>query len=516
MKLSLIQKIAIPFVCLAVVISIAFGSVYWITERQLLALVDTREQLKQTESDINQLAADIQSGILSSDESYFISVAKNSINVESRIARLERIEPEIMQGLLNQYHEFFSGMVAVSSVFLEQRYDEGQARLIELVQLRESIGDTVERATEALNERYRAILQFLNQVMLMAIILMLFVLAGVLWFIKLIMKPIYQMRSMMQHIASGAGDLTQRLEINSRDEIGDIANAFNKMMSSLRELIRDVQQACTQIAAAAEQQTQVSKQTVEYASLQRSQAEQAAVAVHEMAATSQDVSGNTQLAADAARNGQETVDAGRQLVLKEMDSIRNLADQIEHAASVIRELDGQSQQIGGVLQVIRDIADQTNLLALNAAIEAARAGDLGRGFAVVADEVRNLANRTQLATVDIEKTVDILQKGASDAVAVMALQQDEAHKDAKMAEKVIAALDGIQQAIQQITDMNIQVSSAAEEQTAVAEEIDHNVSKINEGIHEIATGSTQVAEASESLAILAENLDVKVRQFKTE
>lgn len=515
MKLSLIQKIAIPFILLAVVISGAFFAVYWLTERQLLVVAETREALKQTEVDIQRLAVDLQSGILSSDEGYFISAAANSVQIENQLRSLRQQEPEIMQGLLSQYHDYYAGMVAVSSVFLEQRLEEGQARLQELTRSRDAISRQVDSVSSELNQRYQQSIAFLNRMMVSAVVLMLLVLVGVLWFVKLIMSPVYQMRRMMQQIAEGAGDLTQALPEQSSDEMGDIARAFNRMMASLRRLVIDVQQACQQIATAAEQQSQVSQQTLQLASQQREQAEQAAVAVHEMASTSQDVSGNTQAAAEAACEGQQTTKSGRELVLAEMGAIHDLADEIERAAGVIRQLDTHSQEIGGVLQVIRDIADQTNLLALNAAIEAARAGDMGRGFAVVADEVRNLATRTQLATVDIEKTVEILQKGAADAVEVMAKQQKEAHKDAQMAEKVIAALDAIGEAIQRITDMNIQVSSATEEQSAVAEEIDRNVSAINQGIHDIAAGTDQTTQASQSLAQLAEELNNKVRQFKT-
>lgn len=514
MKMTLIKKIALPFSLLAVIILAVFSSVYWLLDRQLLELVDTRDRMNQVESRIERLTADLQSGILALENDYFIAAAHQSLMIEQELRLLQIQEPLLVQPLAEAYPVFYAGMVSVSSLFLENRLQEGQVRLAELRQQRLQMSETIHRINDQLSERYASSVALLNGVMVSASLVMLLVLVAVLWLVKKLIAPVYQMRHMMQQIAEGAGDLTQTLPVNTSDEIGDIARAFNQMMQTLRSLISDVQGATHQIASAAEQQSQVTERSMQLVNEQRSQAEQVAAAVHEMAAASHQVSQNTVSATEAAHEGRASAERGEGVVRQEMGAIHQLAEEIEQAAGVIRELDHHSQEIGSVLQVIRDIAEQTNLLALNAAIEAARAGEQGRGFAVVADEVRNLANRTQEATKDIERTVDILQKGAAQAVEVMTRQQKEAHKDARMAEKVIAALGDINAAIQRIEDMNVQVSSAAEEQSAVAEEIDQNVTLINQGVQEIAAGAEQSTQASQSLAQLAEGLRTLVGRFR--
>ena len=514
MKMTLIKKIALPFSLLAVLLLGVFAGIYWLLERQLFELVETREQMNRVEIQVERLTADLQSGILSLDNSYFISAARTSLDIEADLLHLSQREPALILGLRDEYYAFYSGMVSVSSVFLEQRLQEGQQRLAELRQARERISRNANEVNMALGVRYQESVALINAVMIGASIIMLVVLIAVLMLVRLLIAPIAKMRSMMQAIAEGAGDLTQTLPVNSRDEIGEIAESFNRMMASLRTLIADVQSATNQIASAAEEQSQVTARTMVVINEQRSQAEQVAAAVHQMSAASHEVSDHTLAATNAAHQGHDSAESGRKLVVTEMEAIHDLAEEIEKAADVIRELDKHSSDIGMVLQVIRGIAEQTNLLALNAAIEAARAGEQGRGFAVVADEVRTLANRTQEATKDIAHTVEVLQRGASDAVSVMAHQQQEADKDVTMSEKVIAALDEIEGSIRHIEDMNIQVSSASEEQSAVAEEIDKNVTHINEGLQEIAAGAEQSTQASQSLAKLAEGLREMVGRFR--
>jgi methyl-accepting chemotaxis protein len=199
---------------------------------------------------------------------------------------------------------------------------------------------------------------------------------------------------------------------------------------------------------------------------------------------------------------------------KVINAIGDLAKEVEKAAGVIQQLEGESKNIGSVLDVIKSIAEQTNLLALNAAIEAARAGEQGRGFAVVADEVRTLAGRTQESTSEIEEMITRLQSGANNAVKVMEEGKDMTQVGVEQAASAGEALQTINEAVTKISDMNTQIASAAEEQSAVTEEINRSIVNINQVAEQSATGAGHVASASDDLARLAEQLKGLVENFK--
>ncbi|MEC7644081.1 MAG: methyl-accepting chemotaxis protein, partial [Pseudomonadota bacterium] len=185
------------------------------------------------------------------------------------------------------------------------------------------------------------------------------------------------------------------------------------------------------------------------------------------------------------------------------------------AGAVIVELSDNTAEIDKVLEVIEGIADQTNLLALNAAIEAARAGEHGRGFSVVADEVRALANRTQESTQSIQQLIETMRSSASQAVDVMQRGQEQAGNSVEQARRAGKSLDTVNHVVKQMTDMNAQIATAAEEQSSVAEEINQNFHKITEATEETAAGSEQVSESSRQLNELARNLSERVKRFKT-
>lgn len=197
-----------------------------------------------------------------------------------------------------------------------------------------------------------------------------------------------------------------------------------------------------------------------------------------------------------------------------LKTIEALAQEVENSAQVISRLSEDSTQIGSVLDVIRGIAEQTNLLALNAAIEAARAGDQGRGFAVVADEVRTLASRTQASTLEIQSMIERLQTDASNAVKAMQQGQVQAQQGLSQAAQAENALQTISQSVTRINDMNIQIATAAEEQSSVAEEINRNIVNISQSADATAEGAKQTASAGDELAKLAARLQNLVGQFK--
>ncbi len=277
--------------------------------------------------------------------------------------------------------------------------------------------------------------------------------------------------------------------------VGRIGDASNRLSEHTRGLLKDIESS--------------NVLTVE----QQAETDQIATAVNQMAASIQEVASNAQHAADAAGRADTETASGQRLVAHTSQSITALEGEIRQAAQVIHELEGQSNEISKVLDVIRGIAEQTNLLALNAAIEAARAGELGRGFAVVADEVRSLAARTQQSTTDIQSMISALQERAQSAVTVMEQSSRQAHTSVAHAEEAATALDGIGQRVNEITDMNVQIATAAEQQGAVSEDINRSINNIRDAADtNVQTGQNNL-QSAKSVAQLTSALSELAKQF---
>lgn len=330
---------------------------------------------------------------------------------------------------------------------------------------------------------------------------------------RTIIKPLHTLRSTLVRVAEDS-DLTLSVSLHSRDEIGAAADAFNRMMQSIRAMIERISASASRVANASERLSAVSDHSNQVVVRQMTETEQVATAINEMAATVQEVSHNATVASQSTQDADRQASKGNRIVAQVGTSIRDLADEVAQTAEVIHALEMESDNIGAVLDVIKGIAEQTNLLALNAAIEAARAGEQGRGFAVVADEVRTLASRTQQSTLEIEEMIERLQGGAKNAVQAMGRGQEKASTTVENAEQAGTALVEITSAVSSITDMNTQIASAAEQQGAVAEEINRNINTIKEISEETAAGAQQTASASEELAGLASELQQQMRMFK--
>jgi len=336
------------------------------------------------------------------------------------------------------------------------------------------------------------------------------------WIIShLISRPLRMAVNTMNDIAAGGGNLACQLHVDGRDEIGQLCLAFNRFVEKIRAIVSQVSGATAQLAAAAEQMSHISSSANTGVQRQQQETEQVAAAMNQMAATAQEMAQNAGLAADSAAQADTQAAGGRQVVAQTVDAIDNLARAVEQAAEVIHQLEDDSDSIGTVVDVIRGIAEQTNLLALNAAIEAARAGEQGRGFAVVADEVRTLASRTQQSTAEIKAIIEKLQKGASDAVAMMTKGRVQANASVEQAARAGAALAEITASVDNITDMNRHIADAAAQQEQVAEEINRNIANITQVAEQTAEGTRQLAVSSTQLAQLAEQLQGLVGQFKT-
>ncbi|MCO4015139.1 methyl-accepting chemotaxis protein [Pseudomonas aeruginosa] len=327
-------------------------------------------------------------------------------------------------------------------------------------------------------------------------------------------RPILGVAHMLRDIASGEGDLTQRLPHTGRDELGELAGWFNRFLDKLQPIIRDVKVSVRDARSTADQSAAISSQTSAGMQQQFREIDQVATASHEMTATAQDVARSAAQAADAARGADQATRDGLALIDRTTQSIDSLAANLTSAMGQVEQLASSSEEIGSVLEVIRAIAEQTNLLALNAAIEAARAGDAGRGFAVVADEVRNLARRTQDSVEQIRGVIEGLQQGTRDVVDAMHGSHRQAQGSVEQVDEAVAALQRIGEAVTVINDMNLQIASAAEEQSSVAEEINRNVAAIRDVTESLSSQAEESAQVSQSLNRMANHQQGLMEQFK--
>ncbi len=310
------------------------------------------------------------------------------------------------------------------------------------------------------------------------------------------------------------GNLSYKFSMEGKDEFAWMCWEYSQCRKNFSKLVQEILGSSGQLAAAAEELSAITEQSTAGVMRQQGETEQVATAMNEMSATVTEVARNAANAATAAQEADSQAKDGNGVVSTTIDTIHNLASEVERTAGVIENLKEDSISIGTVLDVIRDIAEQTNLLALNAAIEAARAGEQGRGFAVVADEVRTLASRTQQSTQEINDMIERLQNGANEAVNVMQAGREKAEVSVEQAGKAGEALTAITQVVDNIKSMNMQIASAAEEQSATAEEINRNIVNISEIAQETSSGSRETANASDELARLASDLQSQVGKFK--
>jgi len=310
------------------------------------------------------------------------------------------------------------------------------------------------------------------------------------------------------------GDVSARIELTGKDEMSDIGHGFNQMAEQVESLIRETVSVASQLASAAERVAVVSRESAENVERQRGETDQVATAMNQMSATVQEVASGASHAAEAANQANTEAGKGSEVVNHTVSAIEQLAGAVNGANEVIQEVASDSENIGSVLDVIKTIAEQTNLLALNAAIEAARAGEQGRGFAVVADEVRTLASRTQESTEEIEQMISRLQSGAGKAVTTMEQGQAQAQAGVEKAREASDALHSISSAVATINDLNTQIASAAEEQSATTEEINRNITNIRDMAEQTEVGAQQASSVSDELSRLAAELQQVVGRFR--
>ncbi|RIJ09806.1 methyl-accepting chemotaxis protein [Pseudomonas sp. 91RF] len=326
-----------------------------------------------------------------------------------------------------------------------------------------------------------------------------------------IVTPLNRAVAAAQTIADG--NLTKAIEVDGKDEPARLLEALAVMQTNLRKTIEQIAGSATQLGAAAEELSAVTEEASRGLQQQNDEIEQAATAVNEMTAAVEEVARNAVSTSEASNQSTHAAREGRDQVVKTVDAIQTMTQDVQNTAQMIEGLAAQGRDIGKVLDVICAIAEQTNLLALNAAIEAARAGEAGRGFAVVADEVRALAHRTAQSTQEIEKMVAGIQNGTGEAVESMQQSNQRTQTTLEMARAAGVALEQITQSIHQINERNLVIASASEEQAQVSREVDRNLVNIRDLATQSAAGANQTSAATHELSRLAVDLNAMVARF---
>ncbi|MGI2105555.1 methyl-accepting chemotaxis protein [Shewanella frigidimarina] len=356
--------------------------------------------------------------------------------------------------------------------------------------------------------------QFITQYLLLLALVWLPVILLLFFIIRSISGPMIETISAFKNIAKGEGDLTLRLSEEGNDELKQIAHHFNAFIDKIQKVIISVSHSVDESSRLAQNMSTIAQQANQISSNVQAETENVATAINEMSMTASEVASNAQLAADSTHHADKEADKSANVVDNAMKKISELSSELAATEEVAKGLQVSSSKIGQILDVIVGIADQTNLLALNAAIEAARAGEAGRGFAVVADEVRTLASRTQASTSEINLIIDAIRSAIDSVNASVARAKVKSSETVNETQQVVVALENIKSSIEQISQMNVQIAAATDEQSTVIGELNMNITRINDMSLENRTQNELINKGSIGIEQGAIQLHQLVDQFK--
>lgn len=375
--------------------------------------------------------------------------------------------------------------------------------------------DGIEKQVAIMDDSiHQSISQTFTETVLISAVALILIIFIALVVVRSIVRPLQAGVNAMNEIANGDGDLTKRLSTNSGDEIAAFSASFNVFADQVQSIVQRILHSSSTLSNATTQLTTLLQQTHEGAERQLNETDQVATAMHEMATTAKNVSDDASSAYTSANLAEEKIEGALTILLTATNVIQDLGERVNSGVEAVQTLEEHSDKIGGVLDVIRAVSEQTNLLALNAAIEAARAGEAGRGFAVVADEVRTLAARSQESTNLIQEMVENVQSGAKETVGLFGEIEKLSAAVTAEVKHVDNSLGAIKTSATTITQMNIQIANAAQEQTNVSESINQNVTEIVDIANLNAQGMAEAEKISDKLRLLTTELSNEVKRYK--
>ncbi|EWH08205.1 methyl-accepting chemotaxis sensory transducer [Catenovulum agarivorans DS-2] len=331
---------------------------------------------------------------------------------------------------------------------------------------------------------------------------------------KVVIEPLTQVSDVLRDIAAGGGDLTQRIPVKTNDEIGTLATNFNSFIQKIQEIITDVAQGASGLGGLSSAISDVCHKTTMNTHEQKEQTEHSLNYLKQLSEATGEIAQNAELTASSTTEAFDMAAQSRTDVETNLEHVQQLVDELENNAKVASELKSASENIGGVLDVIKGIAEQTNLLALNAAIEAARAGETGRGFAVVADEVRSLASKTRQSTEEIESIIASLQSKADDSYKASHRSKDLVSETIESTQKTVDSFGSISDKMSGINDMIIQIASATEEQSLLTKEVSQGIEHLLDGATRLAQETKELEHSTQSMIEVEQQLSLQIKQFK--
>ena len=481
--------------------------------------IGAEEKFNLINDELLELTDKIEKEIL--DVENFIQDAIPHLHSETVIAEYKKLLTSF-KTIEQHYIVLKNEIQSVVSLLKAGDIDDAMLMYVQIekheIELDNELKDTLHKIQAfTLTSSQKAITDEENGIQSIALILISALIIGIVLSIltaQAITKPIRKLNRKIKEISHGDGDLTQRLDDAGSDEISDTARSFNTFIEKLASTIRFINQSADGLVGSSSHAIKVMEKTLSHVQTQKDETLMVSSAMEEMSTATQHVAQNTAEAAKVAESAKSRVSEGKVAAVDTQEIIKQLASEMNNASSVIESLAEETNNIGNVLEAIRGIAEQTNLLALNAAIEAARAGDTGRGFAVVADEVRSLAQRTQSSTGDIQTLVESLQAEAKNAVLSMQKGSASTVMCLEKSNETAEALEDASQAVNSISDLNTQIASTAEEQSAATEQIKNNVSNISSIVDKTSQGAVETATANQTIAQDVEGLQNSLKQFQ--